>query len=190
METKFKGIIPELKINKGTKCVEHYIKKLEPYPVVSVNTSGLFNGHIGLIYEVRRCYPKKFILRKDFIMTQLQINESIKAGANGVLLIKYFLDAVQLSTLLSYCKKKKIVPFVEIRAIDTSYLKDPGYPIVVNSRSLNSGRPEKELAETICLTLKGKSNVIYASGEESDRILTEKKADGVIIDTGFMQEKI
>ena len=64
---KFKGIIPEVKMSEATLSFDEIREKVKPYPIVSINTNSLFGGDIALLMMIRRKYPKKFLIRKDFI---------------------------------------------------------------------------------------------------------------------------
>ena len=73
---KFKGIIPELKMSEGKCHQESHLGKMKDYPVLSINTSSLFDGKLEYLKLARGMYPKKFLIRKDFIMVPKQIKES------------------------------------------------------------------------------------------------------------------
>ena len=63
--------------------------------------------------------------------------------------------------------------------------------ILVNSRNLNTTEITKEKAENLCLYYKNRNfNVIYASGENSNRVIKKRIVDAVLIGTAFMNEKI
>ena len=187
---KFKGIIPELKFSEGSNQVDYFIEKFEEYPVVAVNTSSVFNGNISFMAVVRAKYPKKFIIRKDFIMIPKQIEESKEMGADAVLLIADFLTTEQYVKLTAFCKAIDIEYITEIGNVNFGII---GRNVLINSRNLNTGKFHRELAEEHCRFWKERSksfNVIYASGEKSDRVIKKGIADAVLIGTAFMQEKM
>ncbi len=201
---KLKGIIPELKMIEGSNQVGYYLDNLRPYPVISINTSGLFCGNLEMLCVARQMFPNKFIIRKDFIMVPKQIKESKEAGADAVLLIYEFLEFEQYKELIKACKKCKIMPIVEINWFggheDTWYEKNKlrsiqiegSVTILVNSRDLNTGYINKKYAEYVCkrLEVNGIKDFIYASGEKSDRVVKKGIADAVLIGTAFMQGKL
>ena len=120
-------------------------------------------------------------------MIPRQIKESKEAGADAVLIIRDFLTSEQYDVLIQACEKEQIIPITETHQIDYPI----GEPILVNSRNLNTGRFSKKQAEKICkMYKKSGKNVIYASGESSDRIIKQKIADAVLIGTAFMQGKL
>ena len=188
---KFEGIIPELKFSEGSNQLGYFIEMLEPYPIVSVNTSSLFGGDISFIESVREKYPDKFIIRKDFIMVPKQIEESRQMGADAVLIIRDFLTSKQYDELIFACRTKGVIPLTEVHnryCEDAWKIRDP---ILVNSRNLNTGEFNKNQAIAICKAFKeGGKNVIYASGENSDKVVKEGIADAVLIGTAFMRGEL
>lgn len=208
---KIKGIIPELKMSKRLPALlplQKFEDMLQPYKIISINTSSLFEGTITNLERAKKVFPKKFIIRKDFIMIPRQIKESKEAGADAVLILYEFLKYGQYKELIKACKKYKIVPIVEIsklgHCIDPNYehsklhsiLSEGHVTILVNSRDLNSdgkiSKIDKGYAEWVCKRLKenGIKNFIYASGEKSDRVVKKGIADAVLIGTTFMNGKL
>ena len=197
---RFKGIIPEVKMSEamsitlyGESVMDehaiqlHYIKKLKSYPVVSVNTSPLFKGSLGLLEYVRMRYPKKFLIRKDFIMIPRQIKESKEAGADAVLIIRNLLPRDQYHLLIKTCALFKIIPITEINELYTDVI---GENILVNSRDLNTEEIDRKRAERVVAQYREYQNVIYASGENSDRVVKKGIANAVLIGTAFMKGKL
>ncbi|MBL7005551.1 MAG: bifunctional indole-3-glycerol phosphate synthase/phosphoribosylanthranilate isomerase [Spirochaetia bacterium] len=60
-----------------------------------------FLGNWKFLYDLKRLYPEKGFLRKDFLYTKEDIHESWLIGADAVLLIAEMLDTIQLEGLLS-----------------------------------------------------------------------------------------
>jgi len=180
---KFEGIIPEIKISKGNVCW----KDLYLFKVISVNTSSLFDGGLELLKTIRRQYPKSFLIRKDFIMIPRHIKESKEAGADAVLILGNFLTFEQYDRIIKECRRENIIPITETHYLDFSLEE----PILVNSRDLNTGKFNRKQARRVCKDYKnvGK-NVIYASGENSDKVIKQGIADAVLIGTAFMQGKL
>jgi len=181
---KIKGIIPEVKMSAIN--VEG-VMNLKPYKILSVNTNSLFDGKLGLLDIIRKAFPEKFLIRKDFIMIPRQIKESKEAGADAVLIIRDFLTSNQYDVLIQTCEKEHIIPITETQQI----IIHIGKIVLVNSRNLNTGKFYRKQAEEVCREYKAwNKNVIYASGEDSDRVIKEGIADAVLIGTKFMQGKL
>jgi indole-3-glycerol phosphate synthase len=184
---QIKGIIPELKMSEGVARAKFYLKAMKDYPILSINTSSLFNGNIHLLEMARDMYPKKYLIRKDFIMIPRQIEESKIAGADAVLLIKDFLSLEQYIVLTNACAKLGIDFITEVTGCDMVI----GSKVLVNTRDLNTGTFYSERAKNICRFYKKNIknvNVIYASGESSDKVVKKGIADAVLIGTAFMRD--
>lgn len=187
---KFTGIIPEFK-NSETLDKEHYgslLRRFNCYPIISVNTSILFDGDIEDLRAFRQFFPKKYLIQKDFIMIPKQIKESKEAGANAVLLLKNYLTEEQYEELVYTCHSLKITPLTEVQG---KMQPSVDCLVMINSRDLNTGKINKKQAEELCKDYKQAGfNVIYASGENSDRVVKKGIADAVLIGTAFMQNKL
>ncbi len=165
------------------------LQMLKPYDIVSVNTSSLFDGSLYLLKRVRKQYPKKFLIRKDFIMIPKQVKESKESGADAVLIIKTFLNVMQYDKLIDSCKKENIIPITEVNK--DLLFRMRGEAILINSRNLNTGNFDIDETEELCKRLRdGEENVIYASGENSDRVIKEGIADAVLIGAAFMRGEL
>lgn len=79
------------------------------------------------------------VLRKDFIIHQVQIDESILLGADAVLLIVAVLNS-RLKPLLQYAKLKNIEALVEVHTADELKIAlDASAEIIgINNRDLNN----------------------------------------------------
>lgn len=186
---KIKGIIPELKMSEGKHNVLYHLSKMKDYPILSINTSSLFDGELDYLKMARKMYPDKYLIRKDFIMVPLQIKESKEAGADAVLLIRNLLSENQYYTLIGACKIFKIEPITELGG--SGIRKPLGKIVLINSRDLNIGEFDKELAKKRCTAYKSAGfNVIYASGENSNKVVEKGIVDAVLIGTSFMKGKM
>ena len=72
-----------------------------------------FQGDIKYIPQVRDAVPLP-VLRKDFIIDHLQIEETAAAGADALLLIAAVLDNVLMSELISHGGEKEMDVLVEV----------------------------------------------------------------------------
>jgi indole-3-glycerol phosphate synthase len=183
-------IIPEIKMSeaKKGKSFEYYLKKVKPYPIITINTSSLFGGNIDMLKRARKKYPKKMIIRKDFMMIPKQIDESIKAGADYVLLLYEYLTKEQLELLKGYCYRKDIGCIIE--TVSYHPLLKFSDKILINSRNLNTGIIDKNKSINICKRYKNYDSLIYASGENSNNVSDKGIAFYVLIGTAFMKEKL
>lgn len=115
-------VIPDIKCKSpgegdlmaGRKPIE-YAKSLADAgaPVISVVTESVhYGGSLELLQQISVAVPVP-ILRKDFIKTREQLEESAKYGASGVLLISSILDKDQLANLIEQAILLGLEPLVE-----------------------------------------------------------------------------
>ncbi len=80
------------------------------------------------------------ILRKDFIVTEFQIDESREAGADAILLIVGATTPDELSRLLAHARVRDLAALVEVHDRDElAVARDAGATIIgVNSRNLRT----------------------------------------------------
>jgi indole-3-glycerol phosphate synthase len=109
---------------------------------ISVLTDGPYFG--GSMHDLRaaaeRC-PLP-VLRKDFILDEVQILEARAAGASAVLLIVRVLDRARLEGLLRYAAELGLDALVEVHtSIELGAALDSGASVIgVNSRDLDTFR--------------------------------------------------
>lgn len=72
-----------------------------------------FGGRLEFLQHIRDAV-KLPLLRKDFIIDELQIHESVAAGADAILLIVAILDDAQLKRFLSLAKELRVAALVEV----------------------------------------------------------------------------
>ncbi len=115
-------VIPDIKCKSpgegdllaGRNPVE-YAKSLAKAgaPVISVVTeSEHYGGSLELLQQIAEAVPVP-ILRKDFIKTREQLEETAQSGASGVLLISSILEKEQLRKLIDEAISLGLEPLVE-----------------------------------------------------------------------------
>ena len=80
------------------------------------------------------------VLRKDFIIDEVQIVDSEMHGADCVLLIVACLEEKKLQFLLQMCKKLNLQALVEVHTLDEMHiaLRNEAYLIGINNRNLKT----------------------------------------------------
>ena len=98
-----------------------------------------FDGALEHLTAVRRCVSVP-VLRKDFIVTEYQLHESVAAGAQAVLLIVGALDDPALRRLLRIAAALQLSALVEVHTREElTRAVDAGATIIgVNSRNLRT----------------------------------------------------
>src|SRR6267143_2291395 len=74
-----------------------------------------FGGSMDDLRSVAAAVPAP-VLRKDFVLDELQIHEARAAGASAVLLIARLLDARRLQVLAQTVRSWDMVPLIEVHA--------------------------------------------------------------------------
>jgi indole-3-glycerol phosphate synthase len=96
-----------------------------------------FQGHIGYCAAIRDTIALP-VLRKDFIIDTLQVEETAHVNADAMLLIAEALDEAQLADLYQAARELEIEPFVEmhsVRQLDKIMRLEPE-AVGVNNRDL------------------------------------------------------
>src|SRR3989475_10657194 len=107
---------------------------------VSVLTDEAHFG--GSIEDLRRVAASIAlpVLRKDFVIDELQISEARAAGASAVLLIARILTPAQLHGLARAVRQRGMMPLIEVHApreLDAALAAGPGV-VGVNARDLDT----------------------------------------------------
>jgi indole-3-glycerol phosphate synthase len=100
-----------------------------------------FGGHRGHLAAVREAVALP-VLRKDFIIDALQVEESAHMNADAVLLIADALDAPRLTDLFQAARGLDLDPLVELHAADQldKVMRLEPEVVGVNNRDLRSFR--------------------------------------------------
>jgi len=152
-----------------------------------------FNGSLEDLWEVRKGVSIP-ILRKDFIIDPVQIEEARAFGADAVLLIVRILDFELLKDLVSYSYELSLTPLVEVFTLKEAELalKADAKVVGVNNRDLDSLKVDLNLSLELIPKIKemGAPYVIAESGIESKedvRKLKEVGADAFLVGTALMR---
>jgi indole-3-glycerol phosphate synthase len=157
---------------------------------VSVLTDGpWFGGSLDDLQAVVAAVPVP-VLRKDFILDELQIAEARAAGASAVLLIVRALSPARLSELLQATWAFGLEALVEAHdQWELDLALAAGARIVgINSRNLDDFRIDIESAWALIAGIPPEVVVIAESGMASEvdvRRAADAGADGVLIGTAL-----
>lgn len=151
-----------------------------------------FSGSIDLLKEVRGC-TKLPVLRKDFIKTIPQIDETVQAGANAILLIAHILTQAQINILANYAISCGLDVLMEIH--DEEDLKKTcklcGKIIGINNRNLKTLETDVRHANKLIPKIESYSTIVVESGFKTPKDLKqyEGKIDAVLIGTALLASK-
>lgn len=157
---------------------------------ISVLTDGpFFGGSLADLEQVAAAVPVP-LLRKDFILDELQVLEARAAGASAVLLIVRALPLPRLRGLLAFARDLGLDALVEAHdapelalALET----DAGF-LGVNSRNLDTFAIDVDAAWALLATIPPDRVAIAESGMASEadvRKAAAAGADGVLIGTAL-----
>lgn len=110
-------------------------------PSVSVLTEeARFSGSLEDLMRVKAARPDLALLRKDFLLTEEDIDVSFRAGADAVLLIAALLTYEALGHLYRYAGRLGLAALVEVHdEEDLAKVRPLGPPLVgMNSRNLKT----------------------------------------------------
>ncbi len=134
------------------------------------------------------------ILRKDFIIDEIQLRESRFYGADAVLLIARILSKNQLKELLVFCKELGLIPLTEIHDHeDLEKAYDCGAEVIgINNRNLDSF--EVTLRTTLGLSrLVPKGCILVSesgiSNKEDIQLLRGSGIRSVLVGTSLMESE-
>src|SRR5213080_1293975 len=127
-----------------------------------------FGGTLDDLSHVARCVSVP-VLRKDFILDELQLCEARAAGASGVLLIVRALSADRLRALARAARAQDLGVLVEIHSeseLERAVTADPT-AVGVNSRDLATFAVDLRLADRLLAQVPASLPAIAESGIET-----------------------
>lgn len=157
---------------------------------ISVLTDGPFFG--GSVIDLRSAAAKVAVpvLRKDFILDELQVVEARAAGAAAVLLIVRALPRERLEALLGVAAREELDALVEVHtASELDVALEAGARIVgVNSRDLDTFRIDTAAAWRLLQRVPTEAVAVAESGMADLSDVTRARdhgADAVLIGTAL-----
>ncbi len=196
------SIIAEIKRASPSKGVinEHFdiLERAAAYEAggaaaISVLTdSAYFHGSITDLKNVRQ-KVKIPILRKDFIIDPIQVDESLAAGAHAILLIAAAMSSEKLKELSTYAKEIGLDVLIEVHSPDEVETALNAKPSVlgINNRDLHTFEVSLETTVNITRTLPRMCPVISESGfltTEDVKKIVVHNIDGILVGESLMRE--
>jgi indole-3-glycerol phosphate synthase len=197
------GLIAEIKFASPSAGVIR--EKMDPCAIgkiyedagavaVSLLTDNRFFG--GDLDELPRL--KKFvslpILRKDFIIDEIQVRESLLYGADAILLIARILSREQLKELIVLCKELGLASLTEIHdRHDLEKAVDCGSEIIgINNRNLETFEVNLHSTLDLIPLVPEKCIIVSESGifdKEDIQLLRRSGVQAVLVGTSIMESK-
>ena len=154
-----------------------------------------FNGSLEDLYQVRQAINLP-LLRKDFIIDPVQIEEAQAFGADAVLLIARILDFSLLKDLVDYAYELSLTPLVEVFNLQEGEkaIKAGAKVVGINNRDLDTFVVDIELSQKLTPELKfmGAKYIVAESGISQRQHIVELERAGVdafLIGTTLMKSQ-
>lgn len=139
-----------------------------------------FQGHLDYLAEIRSAVSVP-LLRKDFILDEVQIVEAAAAGADAILLIVAALHDEQLAHLLEVAATYQLDALVEVhtlRELDRALESDANI-IGINNRNLATFEVDLGVTEQLSEQVPSGIVLVSESGIRSAEDIARVKACGV-----------
>ena len=148
---------------------------------ISVLTDAkFFRGDLEHLAEVRSAVSLP-LLRKDFILDEIQIAESVANGADAILLIVAALEQSQLVDLLASATEYKVDALIEVHTADELHraLAAGGKIVGINNRNLATFEVDLGVTESLCREVPDEIILVSESGIRTPSDVARVKACGV-----------
>lgn len=136
-----------------------------------------FQGHLDYLRRIRKAV-KLPLLRKDFIVDELQIHEAVAAGADCVLLIVACLEQAALTNLLRVAAECRLDALVEIHdeaELDRALAANAKI-IGVNNRNLKTFKVDLATTERLAERMRNAQKLLVAESGIHTRTDVERLA--------------
>ncbi|WP_082415818.1 indole-3-glycerol phosphate synthase TrpC [Numidum massiliense] len=151
-----------------------------------------FQGDIGDLVAIRE-HVRVPLLRKDFIIDRLQIDESVRAGADAILLIAAALGDAQLADLCQYARRCGLDVLLEVhtaREVAAALRAKPNV-IGINNRDLHTFDVSLAVTAELAPLITTGIPVISESGisrPEDVAALKDLGVSGMLVGEFFMRQ--
>jgi indole-3-glycerol phosphate synthase len=155
--------------------------ELDGANAISVLTDAkFFQGDLDHLTDVRSAVLLP-LLRKDFMLHEIQIAESVANGADAVLLVVAVLEQSQLVDLLTATVEYKIDALIEVHTeMELRRALETGAKIVgINNRNLATFEVDVGVTEKLCREVPDEVVLVSESGIKTPSDVARLKACGV-----------
>jgi indole-3-glycerol phosphate synthase len=152
-----------------------------------------FDGYLGALGEVRGAVDLP-LLRKDFLLSPLQLWEARAAGADAILLIVRILDDALLADLRVLAAELGMDALVEVHDLHEldRALRAEATLIGVNNRDLSTFRTDLRLSEEIAPRVDASVTLVAESGirtADDVRRLGAVGVDAILVGESLMRQE-
>jgi indole-3-glycerol phosphate synthase len=152
-----------------------------------------FGGNLDDLPRLKKAISLP-ILRKDFIIDEIQVRESFLYGADAVLLIARILSKERLKELIALCKELGLTPLTEIHdRNDLEKAVDCGAEIIgINNRNLETFEVCLHTTLDLAPLVPKKCITVSESGifnKEDIQLLRRSGVRAILVGTSLMESK-
>lgn len=152
-----------------------------------------FQGDLAFLTKIRE-HVDVPLLRKDFIIDRAQIDESVAAGADAILLIAAALTEAELKDLTHYAQSCGLEVLLEIHTVDEWRAARRAKPdiIGINNRDLHTFEVSFNVTRRLLSQMPKDIPVISESGISDPKIVQELEqlgASGILVGEFLMRQK-
>jgi indole-3-glycerol phosphate synthase len=139
-----------------------------------------FHGHLSYLRQIREQVELP-LLRKDFIVHELQVYESVVAGADAILLIVAALDDKKLRVLYDLAKTCQLDVLVEVHDLpEMERALELGAEIIgINNRNLKTFTVDLATTEELAEEIPSEAVAISESGIKTAEDVRRVRACGI-----------
>lgn len=153
--------------------------------------SRYFGGDIRFLPRLREAVSLP-ILRKDFLVHEVQVAESAAFGSDAVLLIASFLSPRRLAAMIAACRRARLAPLTEVHdEHDLEKALACGAQIIgINNRDLRTFRVNLAVTERLARLIPSGCFLVSESGIRSGedvRRLRDAGAHAVLVGSALMR---
>ncbi len=153
-----------------------------------------FAGSLRDLMEVKRAHPQLSILRKDFLVDREDIDVSLKAGADAVLLIASMLSGEELSDLHQYARAQGLAVLVELHEHrDFAKAREFAPALAgINARDLTTFRTDLLTPLRLREEIDWSHRAVFESGafhEEDGRLVARAGFDGLLVGEAAVRDQ-
>ena len=178
----------------------HPVGIAEEYELTGANAISVltdtkfFHGDLEHLTDVRSAVSLP-VLRKDFILDEIQIAESVANGADAILLIVAALEQSQLIDLLASATEYKVDALIEVHSADELHraLAAGARIVGINNRNLATFEVDLGVTEGLCREIPDEVILVSESGIKTPNDVARVRAcgvDAILIGEALMRGEI
>jgi indole-3-glycerol phosphate synthase len=145
-----------------------------------VTDKRFFGGNLGDLLPLKRAVPIP-VLRKDFILDEIQVEESFQHGADALLLIARCLSGKKMRQMLDLCRKRGMAALTEVHSGPELFKAlDSGADIIgINNRDLRTFEVHLQTTFNLAASIPKGTILVSESGISTSKDIHLLKGMGV-----------